>query len=140
MPTCAAPCLSPLRVNGQRERASNSCADYKHAARKHCNQASQQFGCYGNGTIKPQRVMRMSTHIKPIGATFRALAGNSLCEMQYARTRTAPVPGRRMTMNLKTLAIAALGALALGLQADSKPVEAAETQFLRIATLAPRDS
>jgi TRAP-type C4-dicarboxylate transport system substrate-binding protein len=45
-----------------------------------------------------------------------------------------------MTMNLKTLAIAALGALALGLQADSKPVEAAETQFLRIATLAPRDS
>jgi TRAP-type C4-dicarboxylate transport system substrate-binding protein len=45
-----------------------------------------------------------------------------------------------MTMNLKTLAITALGALALGLSADSQPAEAAETQFLRIATLAPRDS
>ncbi|HET8935793.1 MAG TPA: TRAP transporter substrate-binding protein DctP [Polyangiales bacterium] len=43
-------------------------------------------------------------------------------------------------MNLKTLAITAVGAFALALPADSKPVEAAETQYLRIATLAPRDS
>ncbi|MET0385179.1 MAG: TRAP transporter substrate-binding protein DctP, partial [Polyangiales bacterium] len=43
-------------------------------------------------------------------------------------------------MNLRTLAISMLGALALGLPASSKIVGAAETQFLRIATLAPRDS
>ncbi|MEY4579508.1 MAG: hypothetical protein RL701_4211 [Pseudomonadota bacterium] len=43
-------------------------------------------------------------------------------------------------MNPKTLAISMLGALALALPASSKTVGAAETQFLRIATLAPRDS
>ena len=43
-------------------------------------------------------------------------------------------------MNPRTLAISLLGALALGLPASSKTVGAAETQFLRIATLAPRDS
>ena len=43
-------------------------------------------------------------------------------------------------MNLRTLAITVLGALALGLPASSKIVGAAETQYLRIATLAPRDS
>lgn len=43
-------------------------------------------------------------------------------------------------MNLRTVAISMLGALALGLPASSKTVGAAETQFLRIATLAPRDS
>ena len=50
------------------------------------------------------------------------------------------VPGRRKTMNLRTLAITVLGVLALGLPASSKIVGAAETQYLRIATLAPRDS
>jgi TRAP-type C4-dicarboxylate transport system substrate-binding protein len=43
-------------------------------------------------------------------------------------------------MNLRTLAISLLGACALALPASSKTVGAAETQFLRIATLAPRDS
>lgn len=43
-------------------------------------------------------------------------------------------------MNLRTLAISMLGACALALPASSKTVGAAETQFLRIATLAPRDS
>jgi TRAP-type C4-dicarboxylate transport system substrate-binding protein len=43
-------------------------------------------------------------------------------------------------MNPRTLAISMLGALALALPASSKTVGAAETQFLRIATLAPRDS
>lgn len=43
-------------------------------------------------------------------------------------------------MNPRTLAISVLGALALALPASSKTVGAAETQFLRIATLAPRDS
>jgi len=43
-------------------------------------------------------------------------------------------------MNLKKVAISLLGALALGLPASSKTVGAAETQYLRIATLAPRDS
>jgi TRAP-type C4-dicarboxylate transport system substrate-binding protein len=43
-------------------------------------------------------------------------------------------------MNLRTLAIGMLGAFVLGLPASSKTVGAAETQFLRIATLAPRDS
>jgi len=43
-------------------------------------------------------------------------------------------------MNPKTLVIGLLGALALALPASSKTVNAGETQFLRIATLAPRDS
>jgi TRAP-type C4-dicarboxylate transport system substrate-binding protein len=43
-------------------------------------------------------------------------------------------------MHPRTLAITLLGALALGLPASSRVAGAAETQYLRIATLAPRDS
>ena len=84
--------------------------------------------------------MRMSTHIKPKSATLPAFAGQPLVRDAARVHSNRSVPGRRMTMNLKTLAITAVGALALALPADSKPVEAAETQYLRIATLAPRDS
>jgi TRAP-type transport system periplasmic protein len=105
-----------------------------------CNQASQAHGCYGNGAGFAASRMRMSTHMKPNGATFRAFAGQLFVRDAVRAHSNRSVPGRRITMNLKTLAIAALGAFALGLPADSKPVEAAETQYLRIATLAPRDS
>lgn len=43
-------------------------------------------------------------------------------------------------MHPRTLAITLLGALALGLPASSRVAGAAEIQYLRIATLAPRDS
>ena len=43
-------------------------------------------------------------------------------------------------MHPRTLAITLLGALALGLPASSRVADAAEVQYLRIATLAPRDS
>src|ERR1700759_930144 len=43
-------------------------------------------------------------------------------------------------MHPRTLAITLLGALALGLPASSRVAGAAEVQYLRIATLAPRDS
>jgi len=43
-------------------------------------------------------------------------------------------------MQIKTAAVVLMGALALALPASSKTVTAGETQYLRIATLAPRDS
>jgi TRAP-type C4-dicarboxylate transport system substrate-binding protein len=43
-------------------------------------------------------------------------------------------------MTIRTVAICALTAVAIALPASTKIVSAAETQYLRIATLAPRDS